>query len=95
MHPDLSARRPLRLFHGGLELLASPDLAVGLPCAEEYVHERFVVPFQPCGIPRTPIWDTADVEVATEDSGGEVAVGKKPRFTWGRSFLGMLLPRWI
>ena len=51
VHPDLSGRRPLRLFHDRLEFLTSPNFTIGLPRAEEDVHERFVVPFEPRRIP--------------------------------------------
>jgi hypothetical protein len=46
VHPDLSGRRPLRLFHDGFQVLTSPNLTIGLPRSEEHVHKRFVVPFQ-------------------------------------------------
>ncbi len=83
VHPDLSGRRPLRLFHDRLQLLASPNLTISLPRAEEYVDKLLVVPLQACGIPRAPIGYPADMEAATEDSGGEVAVGRGHGFTRG------------
>jgi hypothetical protein len=56
-------------------------LTIGLPRAEEYVYQCFVVPLQACGIPPPPVGNPPDVKVATEDGGEKVAAGRSHGFT--------------
>jgi hypothetical protein len=75
VHPDLSGGRHTPwLLHDGLEFLTSPGLAVSWVLAEEHIHELFIFPLEPCGVPRSPVGDAADVEMATEDGGREESV---------------------
>jgi hypothetical protein len=64
------------------ELFGSPDLAVSGNLAEDHIDKRFVFPVQSCGIPRPPVGNAADMEVATEDRYGEEFGQKRP---WSRT----------
>src|SRR6202022_3757141 len=95
VHPDLSGRNRRhieRLFPSCLELLTSLGLAVSRGLVKNHVHKRFIRPREPRGIPRPPIGDPADVEMATEDGSREIAVGRGHGFTWDVRFLAWLWP---